>query len=49
MNPRSYSTTWTWSRKTAALSALDLYDVSTVAFTPQGVESLKELLADHKN
>jgi hypothetical protein len=28
---------------------LGLGDVSTVAFTPQGVENLKELLADRKN
>jgi hypothetical protein len=28
------------------LSVLDLEDVSTVAFTPQGIENLKELLAD---
>jgi hypothetical protein len=28
------------------LSVLDLDDVSTVAFTPQGVENLKELLAN---
>jgi hypothetical protein len=31
------------------LSVLDLDDVSTVAFTLQGVENLKELLADRKN
>ena len=31
------------------LSVLDLDDVSTVAFTPQGVENLKDLLADRKN
>jgi hypothetical protein len=31
------------------LSVLGLGDVSTVAFTPQGVENLKELLADRKN
>jgi len=28
------------------LSVLDIDDVSTVAFTEQGVENLKELLAD---
>jgi hypothetical protein len=28
------------------LSVLDLDDVSTVAFTPQGIENLKELLAN---
>jgi hypothetical protein len=31
------------------LSVLGLGDVSTVAFTPQGVENLKELLADRRN
>ena len=31
------------------LSVLGLGDISTVAFTPQGVENLKELLADRKN
>jgi hypothetical protein len=31
------------------LSALDLDDVSTVAFTRQGLENLKELLADRKD
>jgi hypothetical protein len=31
------------------LSVLDLDDVSTVAFTPQGVENLKELLADRRS
>jgi hypothetical protein len=31
------------------LSVLGLGDVSTVAFTSQGVENLKELLADRKN
>jgi hypothetical protein len=30
------------------LSVLDIDDVSTVAFTPQGIENLKELLADLK-
>ena len=30
------------------LSVLDLDDVSTVAFTPQGIENLKELLANLK-
>jgi hypothetical protein len=30
------------------LSVLDLDDVSTVAFTPQGIENLKELLANIK-
>jgi hypothetical protein len=31
------------------LSILRLGAVSTVAFTPQGVENLNELLADRKN
>jgi hypothetical protein len=31
------------------LSVLDLDDVSTVAFTRQGLENLKELLADRKD
>jgi hypothetical protein len=31
------------------LSVLGLGDVSTVAFTQQGVEYLRELLADRKN
>ena len=30
------------------LSVLGFGDVSTVAFTPQGIENLKELLADRK-
>jgi hypothetical protein len=31
------------------LAVLGLGDVSTVAFTPQGVENLKELLANRRN
>jgi hypothetical protein len=31
------------------LSVLGVADVSTVAFTSQGVENLKELLADRRN
>jgi hypothetical protein len=33
-----------WSRKTAALIVYGTDDLSTTAFTPFGIESLKELM-----